>query len=350
MSSNRLKNKKIKVAFVICWFGKLPSYLPIWLKSCKWNPNYTFLLLTDNKPNYPFPDNVRYIPYTKVRFLDKVKASLKVSPNLIGSYRLCDFRPMYGVILRDELKDYDFWGYCDVDLVFGDISCYVGSDILSSYDTVFNGGHFTLFHNNVEMNNLYRQKGALFDYRAVSTKNATFAFDETTGIQRIARINHVNALFGVPYVEADSRYSQLRSRMERTNPNIQAYYWEDGKLYRVKYENKYIWYQNLAYIHLQKRKIHILDENVAQSNSFWITPQGFISKEKKGMPSIDDICKYNPYLGKDILEIEEKQYKKLKINSLLNRSLFQVYVRVRQQLAGINAGDGASEEREWIKF
>ena len=36
-------------------------------------------------------------------------------------YKLCDYKPSYGEVFKDELAGYDFWGNCDIDLVWGNI-------------------------------------------------------------------------------------------------------------------------------------------------------------------------------------------------------------------------------------
>ena len=43
---------KTKVTFIICYFGKFPSYIDLFLRSCSINTNYNWLIFTDNK-QYP---------------------------------------------------------------------------------------------------------------------------------------------------------------------------------------------------------------------------------------------------------------------------------------------------------
>lgn len=345
----------MKICFVICWFGKLPSYLPIWIKTCQSNHKFDFLLFTDAniKADFPeliVPSNIKYIAFTKEEFLKRVQQTIIDNPCIKQSYRLCDFRPMYGLILKKELEEYDFWGYCDIDLVFGNISKFVTKNDFERKDAIFNGGHFTLIKNNIKMNNLFKQKGALFNYKIVAKKEAIYAFDETTGLQRIARANYINARFRIPYIESESKYMQIRSRMERSNPDNQAYFWENGCLYRVKEENGDCYYQEIAYIHLQKRKLSILDDGAIYADSFWITPIGFKKKNYIGMPIREDIFKYNPDMGINIRKKEEYKYKRNKLLTIFKRNPFQIYVRICQQIAGINNNDGTEEELEWIKY
>ncbi len=336
-----------KICFIICWLGKLPGYLLIWLKTCEPNKEYTFLLFTDDSTFYPYPANVKYIPFSKKVFLARVKERLEENPSFKEAYRLCDFRPMYGVIFKEELAGYDYWGYCDIDVVFGRIKDFLPPKEVYQYDAIFNGGHFTIIKNDDRMNYLFKEKGALFGYKTVMRNDAIFAFDETTGIQKIAKVNKVNAKFGIPYIETESKFMQLRSRLEQNNPDIQGYYWENGDLVRVKVQDKHLFYQKIAYIHLQKREIGILDKNVCTSNRFWVTPKGYAVKQNPGIPQIQEVEPYNPFEGIQELDKQARKYKMMKIKQILKRTPFQIYVRIRQQKAGINSGDGSREEMKW---
>ena len=60
-----------KLAFVIPYFGKLPTGFPLWLASCRQNPSVDFLLFTDDRTGYDYPENVRveYTTFEAVRAL-----------------------------------------------------------------------------------------------------------------------------------------------------------------------------------------------------------------------------------------------------------------------------------------
>lgn len=340
-----MNNKK---CFIICWFGKLPSYLPIWVKSCSYNPEYDFLIFSDSSIKFELPPNVKLIPFSLDEFRKRFYNAHEFMPSIKKAYRICDFRPAYGVIFFEELKDYDYWGYCDIDIVFGNIASFLSDDRLYDFEAVFNAGHFTLVKNNAKMNHLYKKSGSLFDYKFVMMHDGIFAFDETTGIKRIAKENGINALYSIPYFETEIKYHQLRSRLDDVNPDRQCFYWEKGELYRVKCENG-LQYQKYCYIHLQKRNIKILDNYDEYEDSFWITPDGFIRKNYYGFCKVEDIDKYNTFEGLDELKRQEVQYRKKKIIDILKRNFLQVFIRIKQGLNGINSGDGSRREMKWEK-
>lgn len=337
----------MRCVLIIVWFGCLPDYLPNWMKSVEYNSNFDFLIFTDVKDRLQLPENVSVKPLELGEFKRQIEKLLQLDVSLSKAYRICDFRPMYGKLFEEEIKGYDFWGYCDLDVIFGRISDFVTESILKKYDGILNCGSFTLYRNVDHMNNLYMQRGALFPYSYVASHNATFAFDETTGIKRIAKRNKLKVIYQIPYMETEIRHRQLRSRFEANNPDYQAFYWEKGELFRVKLEDGEISYQLLPYIHLQKRKIAACSLN---EDSFWITPDGYKEKFYPGNPTKEDVIKYNPYPGIEHMKTEIKQYKRKKLMELLKKTPLQIVVRIRQEIAGINAEDGTVEEREWQRY
>lgn len=348
---NQLK-KKNKVCFIVVWLGKLPEYMPIWIQTIEKNKNFDFLLFTDDPNVYSLKisENLIIREVTLSSFITKAQEVLNTTVNIERAYRLCDFRPMFGLIFSEYLREYDFWGYCDLDLVFGDIGKFVTDQEISEYDAFFNGGHFTLIRNNSFMNNLYKENGAAFKFSTVVQHDAIFAFDEITGIQQIARYHGIKARYSIPYVDADVKYRQLRSVMDKVNPDNQAFYWEKGKLYRVKEENNSKFITEIAYIHLQKRPIIIKDKIEDFKNAFWIEPDGVSIKEKLGKPSKEEILKHNPFLGDTEMAKEKKEYRRRKIRQILSRNPYQIFVRIVQAFNGINRNQGNKEIIKWKKY
>lgn len=343
------KMRDLKVCLIVCWFGPFPKYFPIWLQTVKYNEDFEFLIFTDNeKPtDLDIPDNVIFKKLTLSALKGRAEKVLKLKCKIDRPYRICDFRPMFGLIFEHELLNYDFWGYCDLDVIFGNISNFISKQMLSEYDAIFNGGHFTIIKNNERMNLLFKKSGGAFSYSSVVKHSAIFAFDEITGIQQIAQKQGINAIYSIPYVDADVRYSQLRSVMDRSNPNNQCFYWEKGKLFRVKSENKKVSIQQLSYIHLQKRPIKLKSSVKELCLSFWIEPDGLESKEYLGVPKPEDVSAKNPYIGQEKMKKEFYKYTLKKIWQIIKRNPYQIYVRIVQARNGINRNKNSIREEKW---
>ena len=48
------------ICYVVPYFGTLPkTSFRLWLKSCKANPTVNWIIFTDDKTEYDYPDNVK---------------------------------------------------------------------------------------------------------------------------------------------------------------------------------------------------------------------------------------------------------------------------------------------------
>ena len=171
-----------RIVFIITYIGKYPWYFPYFLHSCRYNPTVDFLIFTDNNdPNIDFPPNVKLIPYSIDQFKMEAAKALGFDVAVESGYKLCDLRPAYGIIFADFIKGYDFWGYCDVDVIFGNIRSFMTDVLLNEYDVIsarhdYLTGCFALFRNNPLNREIFKQSN---DYRKVFTDPRNFFFDET---------------------------------------------------------------------------------------------------------------------------------------------------------------------------
>ncbi|MDR1501943.1 MAG: hypothetical protein LBT43_05760 [Prevotella sp.] len=169
------------MAFIIPYIGSLPWYFPYFLHSCKFNPSIDFIILSDSPILEEYSENVKFIDYNIDQFNEDASKVLGFEVVVDNGYKLCDFKPAYGYIFADLVKNYDFWGHCDVDIIFGNIRNFVTDAVLSKYDVIsarhdYLTGSFTLYRNGLFNNALFKQSN---DYIKVFTSSENFCFDET---------------------------------------------------------------------------------------------------------------------------------------------------------------------------
>jgi len=80
------------------------------------------------------PANVKIVETTFASYCQRVSDSLGIVFEPTSPYKLCDLKPALGHIHQDELDDFDFWAFGDLDLVYGDLRGYFTADRLSRYD------------------------------------------------------------------------------------------------------------------------------------------------------------------------------------------------------------------------
>ena len=172
-----------RIIFIIPYIGKYPWYFPYFLKSVAYNPDIDFKILSDaDIPLSVKPNNVELMPYSLEQFNQDATKALGFNINVEKGYKLCDFKPAYGTIFYDYVKDYDFWGYCDVDVIFGNIRTFMTEELLNEYDVIsarhdYLTGCFALYQNNQTMRELFKQSK---DYQKVFNCQISFKNPNST--------------------------------------------------------------------------------------------------------------------------------------------------------------------------
>jgi hypothetical protein len=150
------------IIVIIVYFGRWPEWFPIFLESCRWNPTITWLLHSDCPYTFPRISNVKYEHVTRLVYRERVNKRLRINVRVTNPYKLCDLRPAYGILYEDEISGYDFFGYGDLDVLYGNIRHFYTDAILDCHDvlSVHNwciSGHFALIRNTPTLANLFRE-------------------------------------------------------------------------------------------------------------------------------------------------------------------------------------------------
>lgn len=165
---------------VACYLGPLPGWFNLYLMSCAYNPSIDFLIITDQADFPAVPPNVHVKRMSASSFVALVAKTIGVKVELSHPRKMCDFKPAYGHLFQEFLKPWDYWGYTDVDIIYGDLRRYLSVANLQKLDVYtarreFLVGHFSLFRNTSYMRMLY-QKGA--DYRGTLRARRMLSFSE----------------------------------------------------------------------------------------------------------------------------------------------------------------------------
>jgi hypothetical protein len=262
-----------KIALIICYFGKLPWYFDYFLHSCKYNPSVDFFIFTDDITyQKELPSNIKTIPQTLKGISDLASASLGFEVDITYGYKLCDFKPAYGLIFSEFLKGYDFWGQCDIDIIFGDIRGFITDELLNKYDLIsvrhdWLSGCFLLFKNTDKLNTLFLHSN---DYKMVFTSYHHYCFDETN-------FAHDAFTEGKAWYQVHTPIESMTHVVKKLEAEnyIKPYFklfvvdglpgklkWENGKLYyRSKYE---IMLYHLAYLK-QRYTPPLNDDSISDS-------------------------------------------------------------------------------------
>lgn len=281
------------ILYIVPYFGKLREDFPLWLKTCEYNPTVDWIVLTDDRTEYVYPDNVRVEYMTFEEAAGMIEKAVGFPISLENPYKLCDFKPVYGKAFAEYSEGYGFWGHCDMDLLWGDIRAFLTEEILANYNKIGFLGHSTLYRNTDEVNGRWHCEGdSKVDFREAFTSRESKFFDERG-------MNEIYASNGWPvYREqifadlTEYRYNFFMTNVadeDAEKNNKQIFVWDHGKLYRKYLDGKLVCTDEFMYIHFLKRKMKL---EVSGKEKRWLIVPNTIM-EFREEPSYRIVKKYS---------------------------------------------------------
>src|SRR5205085_7470100 len=157
--SGRMKHK---LAIVIPYFGAWPVWMNFFIESCRWNRDIDWLLFSDNNPPENRCSNVRHVRLSFADYVSLISEALDIRFAPRDPYKLCDVRPALPFVHRSLLGSYDFVGFGDLDVIYGDLRSFYDDAALDSYDLLSThanriSGHLCLMRNDDRMIGAFKQ-------------------------------------------------------------------------------------------------------------------------------------------------------------------------------------------------
>lgn len=274
-----LIGKMIKKCFVITEFGEpfewTQKYIDNATKLAK--DGWYWMIFTPNQ--YKSTKNVAVISMDAAQFGDLVEKKLGVKPQMfitpkgVPSVHITDFYVFTGLIFADYLKDMDYWGITNLDIVYGNLSNFIPDEEISKYqiwtDDVGPGGGivngiFSLWKNTPQVNNLCYK---IENWRAKIGQNpcpscvgtgdshTLFGTDE---IEMVPIVQNEPNLYGDGDFCGHPKHYPLHSydRLEQHRPEPKLELKEDGSLWE-KFNDTvtgYVAAKEIAYFHFSYTK------------------------------------------------------------------------------------------------
>lgn len=310
-----------RICVLIPYYGEWPNFLPIYLKSCASNPHVSFLFFTDLIPPAEFPSNVYFHPFKFEEIKVRLNSLLGFESAITTPYKLCDVRPAYGLIFKEYITDFDFWGWGDIDLVYGNLSKFISQEMLEEIDVIsfrkrWLSGSLCFIRNNHFLTNLFLQAN---DIRKIFATPKYMGFDEISKCWHLIR--------EVPFEEIEwtsDNFTRLLKNAENTGlvklqfndhakesiPRGDYLIWESGVLSDNQKKN----YSHYHFITEKSNPYFVLPQISILSEKYFIDQAGFYSEKEFKRHSL----LYIQRITKSLPEILLK-YLRSKTTSLLKR-------------------------------
>lgn len=185
-----------------------------------------------------------------------------------------------------QLSGYDFWGFCDIDLLFGNLRYFITEHVLEKYNKISWRGHLTLFKNTPQINSFYRRSYKGFPTYKIclgNTSNYPCYYEERL-INNLFEENGMPVYKAIPFADLKIRSFNFEllhfNKTEAYKNASQIFVWRQGNLQRLFVQNGKILEEAFAYIHFLKRPVKLITAASA-ANGFIIVPNKILPFHEK---------------------------------------------------------------------
>jgi hypothetical protein len=150
-----------KIIMLMPYFGCWPAWINLYIESCKYNSDIDWLFYTDCEEPENKAENVKYKHLSFDQYKQFVAHKLNINFSTPSPYKICDLKPTYGFIHENDIQGYDYFGFGDIDLIYGNIRKFYTDKVLKhniiTTDNRRVSGHLTLIRNTELMRNAFRK-------------------------------------------------------------------------------------------------------------------------------------------------------------------------------------------------
>ena len=257
----------------------LPPQYMMWRASALNNSTIDFMFFTD--ADVEPATNIIVQKMTFCDFQQVVQKAFDFPIALDRPYKLCEYKQAYGFILQEYIKEYDFWGFGDLDLVYGDIRSFLTDSVLE-HKFLLGWGHLTFLRNDNDTNTYFmKEVNGYQDYKnAFTTKKITF-FDEygykgCSDKWRDCRLEDCWLEWPFDNVSRPKEAYHLCSLNRGWKQVIFEHIGK--KLYMLRFINGHLEKKESLYAHFQHRGF--MKDYVTDYSHFLVTPRSIINYPK----------------------------------------------------------------------
>jgi hypothetical protein len=249
-----MTEKQKKIIFLMPYFGCFPEWFTFYLESCRWNSTIDWLFFTDCAIPENTPSNVQFIQISFEKYKQLVSERLDIIFEPESPYKLCDIKPAYGHIHQEYIKGYDYFGFGDVDVIYGNLRAFYTDEVLQ-YNTLSThldrvSGHLFLIKNNEQWINSFRK---IPNWQQFMSQPSNVGIDEGAfskvlrGSKRIPDALHKISGILDPY-------KRNHLFQERFSTILAGRPWLDGS---YNYPDKWFWHQGTLIVNSCKEMMYL---------------------------------------------------------------------------------------------
>jgi hypothetical protein len=247
-----MRTRKNQIAtVVIVNFGTLPKWFSVWHHTAKLNRGIDFHLFQDGieerQDSNIFYHNISVTKFNDLPLLKDERCVLKYP------YKVCDFRPLIAEMFPEIVAPYQYWGWGDLDVIYGDIVSVIG-DSFDKFDYISTGWHgesgpLAFLRNSESVNSLWR---LIPDIKVKLNSDIAFGVDEIDFLYLLIKNVHCDMVFRECLFDLPVRWKDGRLRAIRTNKEYALYHFGGGVRGLRKTRSQMSRHSDIIVKHLQR--------------------------------------------------------------------------------------------------
>lgn len=256
-----------KIALIQVWLGPIPDYFEYHFESIKNLKNIDFIFFTDQDLKFKSENlKVEYINKDLLQNLFYEKTNVKLNLNQ-QTYKVCDLKASYGHLFEDFLLNYSFFGFYDIDTIFGDVNHFI-NPYLFDFDIISFGGKeyhdrisgpFTILKNVPELKTAYYSE----EFFSMLKNREVVCYEEEYFFHNVVKNKFKYKILTdvCGFVEKDGFYQEYNS------------IWKSGKLYVGGVEKMILHFYHKKNIDFIKQNdlIKTFTKNKILNDFYWVT-------------------------------------------------------------------------------
>lgn len=289
------------IAILIPFFGPWPEWINFWVETCRANPTIDWILFGDSEPPKNRAPNVRHVRMSFDEYLALLSDRLDTKVGIQAPYKLCDIRPALGLIHANLIEGYDFFGFGDLDVFYGNIRATYDDASLRDYDVLSShpdrlSGHFSILRNREDVVTAFSRAPG---WKEAARRADYLNFDER-GLHTL--LKGKRRLFGSRETSIRGLFREAYSTPGATDE--MRWFWQDGTLTNEFYPQHQFMYLHVMSWHnnrwfgsqphvqpgapapwTQLSRVVQMDWRDARKSGFMISPKGIQPIERRPYPS-----------------------------------------------------------------
>ena len=278
----------LNVIVIANYFGPPPRIFPLWLDSCGANVLIRWVLVNDlDMAKYRVPSNMKVVQSDFSQMRNLLQSKFPWQIRYERPWDFCAFKPLLGTIFEDELREADYCGWSDCDMLYGDLTPVV-KIAEQGYDKIMPNGHFSIIRNTPELNKFIfhhpcTRKAVAADEKGLSCydeRDFRFTVMHDYGAKQASEV--------VPYIHLYPRWGHFKFNVSKAASRLLGlgedgscpvvFTWQNGKLTgHFALPNHSVQTLDLAYVHFFKRNICAkVDELKSDGSVYLIKPSGVV--------------------------------------------------------------------------